>query len=201
VNRAIKTIDEADIVFLIIDAPESLTDQDKKIAALAHEKGRGIILVLNKWDLMPKTKNAFGAVEDRIRFLFPQMEYAPLAGISALDGSGVDKLLDIAVRMHGQLSRRVETSQLNRAVEKWLVENPPPVGRQTRFSIKYAVQSDINPVRFIFFVSRKQAVTESYVSYLKNKIRQTLGFSLVPVGIEIRSSDNVKTSKPRPAGD
>jgi len=190
VNRAIKTIDEADIIFLLIDAQEGLTDQDKKIAALAHEKGRGIILVLNKWDCMPQIKNTFRAAEDRVRFLFPKMEYSPVIGISALDGEGVDKLLDIAVRMYGQLNRRIETSELNRALEKWLEEYPPPVGKQTRFKIRYGVQISANPVRFAFFASRKQAVTEPYVAYLRNRIRQTLGFSLIPLEIEIRSSSD-----------
>jgi GTP-binding protein len=188
VNRAIKTIDEADIVFLIIDAQEGLTDQDKKIAALAHKKGRGIILVLNKWDAMPRIKNSFQAAQDRIRFLFAKMEYAPIAAISAKDGSGVDTLLDTAIRMYGQLNKSIETASLNQALERWLEEYPPPVGPQTRFKVKYAVQTSANPVRFVVFVSRKQAVSEAYVSYLRNKIRSTLGFSLIPVDIELRSS-------------
>jgi GTP-binding protein len=188
VNRAIKTIDEADIVFLIIDAQEGLTDQDKKIAALAHKKGRGIILALNKWDAMPRIKNSFRAAQDRVRFLFPKMEYAPIVALSAKDGSGVDTLLDTAIRMYGQLTRSIETASLNQALERWLEEYPPPVGPQTRFKIKYAVQTSANPVRFVLFVSRKQAVSEAYIAYLRNKIRSTLGFSLVPIEIELRSS-------------
>jgi GTP-binding protein len=194
VNRAIKTIDDADIVILIIDALEGLTDQDKKIAALAHDKGRGLILALNKWDTMPQIKNAFQAAEDRVRFLFPKMEYAPVLGISAKNGTGVDKLLDLTVRMYGQLNRRIETSELNKALENWLEEYPPPVGKQTRFKVKYAVQISANPVRFAFFVSRKHAVGEAYVSYLRNRIRATLGFSLIPLEIELRSSSGESRS-------
>jgi GTP-binding protein len=188
VNRAIKTIDEADLVFLIIDAQEGLTDQDKKIAALAHKKGRGIILALNKWDLMPRMKNTFEAVQDRIRFFFGQMEYAPIVAVSAETGEGVDVLLNTALRMYSQLSRRIETAALNQALEKWLEEYPPPSGRQARFKIKYAVQLSTNPVKFAFFVSRKQAVTEPYAAYLRNRIRRDLGFSLIPVEIELRAS-------------
>jgi GTP-binding protein len=188
VNRAIKTISEADIVFLMIDAEEGLSDQDKKIAALAHDKGRGIIMVLNKWDAMPPVKNTFEAVSDRIRFLFGKMEYAPIVPVSARDGTGVDKLLDTALKMYRQLTTRVETSVLNQALEKWLEEYPPPMGPQTRFKVKYAVQSSDNPVAFIFFVSRPRAVSETYISYLRNKIRRDLGFSLVPVLTEVRSS-------------
>jgi GTP-binding protein len=188
VNRAIKSIDEADIVFLIIDAAEGLTEQDKKIAALAHDKGRGIILVLNKWDTMPQIKNTFEASKDRIHFLFGQMEYAPIVALSAKEGTGVDTLLDTALRMYGQLNRQIETAALNQALERWLEESPPPIGPHTRFKVKYAVQNSANPVKFIFFVSRKQAVGASYVAFLRNKIRRDLGFSLIPVEVELRSS-------------
>jgi GTP-binding protein len=193
VNRAIKTINEADIVFLMIDAQEGLSEQDKKIAALAHDKGRGIILTLNKWDTMPGVKNTFEAVSDRIRFLFGQMEYAPIAAVSAKDGTGLDKLLSTAVKMHGQLETRVETGRLNAALERWLAEYPPPQGPRTRFKVKYAVQSSANPVNFIFFVSRPHAVSGAYLSYLRNKIRKDLGFSLIPVSVEIRPSQGEKS--------
>jgi GTP-binding protein len=188
VNRAIKSIDAADIVFLIIDAMEGLTDQDKKIAALAHDKGRGLILVLNKWDTMPAAKNTFEATRDRIHFLFGQMEYAPIIPISALDGSGIDNLLNTSLRMYDQLNRQIETSALNQALEKWLTEYPPPSGPRTRFKLRYAVQKKANPVKFIFFASRSAAVSESYIAYLRNRIRRDLGFQLIPVAIEIRPS-------------
>ena len=193
VNRAIKSIDDADIVFLVIDAQEGFSDQDKKIAALAHDKGRGLILVLNKWDTMPgakdgSVKNTFEAVRDRIHFLFGQMEYAPVVALSALDGSGIDNLLNTSLRMYTQLCRQIETSELNQALEKWLAENPPPSGPQTRFKIRYAVQTQANPVRFVFFASRPHAVGGAYTAYLRNRIRRDLGFSLVPLAIEIRAS-------------
>ncbi|MDR3122933.1 MAG: ribosome biogenesis GTPase Der [Treponema sp.] len=188
VNRAIKSMDDADIVFLVIDARESLSDQDKKIAALADRRGRGIVMVLNKWDLMPEVKNTFAAVRDRIRFLFGQMEYAPIMPVSALDGSGVDALLNTAIGMRSQLNRRTDTGRLNQALERWLAEYPPPVGPQTRFKLKYAVQVSDNPVKFVFFASRPRAVGGAYVSYLRNRIRRDLGYSLIPIGIEIRAS-------------
>ncbi|MDR1174512.1 MAG: ribosome biogenesis GTPase Der [Treponema sp.] len=211
VNRAIKSIDSADIVFLLIDALEGLSDQDKKIAALAHDKGRGIILVLNKWDTMPQIKNTFQAACDRIHFFFGQMEFAPIVALSAigalnrarqsegspLDGSGVDKLLDTAIKMYKQLNIHIETGELNRALGRWLEENPPPSGPQTRFKVKYAVQSSENPVKFIIFVSRPGAVGEAYVSYLRNRIRRDLGFSLIPLKIEIRSSAGDTAGKKR----
>ncbi|MDR2078527.1 MAG: ribosome biogenesis GTPase Der [Treponema sp.] len=188
VNRAIKAMDDADIVFLMIDAQDGLSDQDKKIAALADERGRGLVMVLNKWDTMPDVKNTFTAVQDRIRFLFGQMEYAPIMPISAQDGTGLDALLDITIRMYSQLNRHTDTGALNQALARWLLEFPPPMGAKTRFKLKYAVQVSDNPIRFIFFASRPKAVGESYIRYLSNKIRRDLGYSFIPLGIEIRGS-------------
>jgi GTP-binding protein len=190
-------MDDADIVFLLIDAREGFSDQDKKIAALADRRGRGVILVLNKWDTMPDVKNTFTAVKDRINFLFGQMEYAPVLPVSALDGSGVEALLNTAVRMYAQLNRRTDTGVLNQALERWLAESPPPAGPQTRFKLKYAVQISDNPVKFIFFASRPKAVSESYTGYLRNRIRRDLGYSLIPLGIEIRPS----SKRDLPRGD
>lgn len=188
VNRAIKTLDEADIVFLMIDAQEGLTDQDKKIAALAHQRGRGIIFVLNKWDQIPEVKNTFEATCDRIRYLFGQMEYAPIVKLSARDGTGVETLLDTAVRMYDQLNRRIDTGPLNQALDRWIFDYPPPIGPQTRFKVKYATQTGANPVTFVFFVSRPAAVSDAYVAYLRNRIRKDLGFSMIPVVVELRGS-------------
>jgi GTP-binding protein len=188
VNRAIKSIDDADIVFLLIDAVEGLSDQDKKIAALACDRGRGIILALNKWDTMPDIKNNFRAVCDQIHFFFGQLEFAPIVALSARDGDGVDKLLNTALRLYRQLNTRVETGKLNQALEQWLREYPPPSAPHTRFKVRYAVQKSANPVAFIFFVSRPQAVKEAYIAYLRNKIRADLGFSMAPVTVEIRGS-------------
>ena len=192
VNRAIKTINEVDIVVLMIDAEEGFSEQDKKIAALAHDKGRGIIITLNKWDTMPQDKKAFKTISDRINFLFGQMEYAPIIPISAKNGSGVDKLMGTIIKMYSQLNLRIGTSQLNQALEKWLLEYPPPSGPRTRFKIKYAVQKSANPARFILFASRSRVVSESYISYIRNKIRKELGFSLIPILIEIKNSSEKK---------
>ncbi|MDR0323616.1 MAG: ribosome biogenesis GTPase Der [Treponema sp.] len=209
VNRAIKTINESDIVVLMIDAEEGLTDQDKKIAALAHDKGRGIVMALNKWDVltaeddeksnslrapagnksaMPQEKKILKTITDRIHFQFGQMEYAPIIPISAKNGTGVDKLLNTIIKMHRQLNLRIGTARLNQALEKWLLESPPPSGPKTRFKIKYAVQKSANPVHIILFASRLRAVNETYISYLRNKIRKELGFSLIPILVEVKDS-------------
>ena len=109
VNRAIKTLEDAEIVFLMIDAQEGLAEQDKKIAALAHDRGRGVIFVLNKWDTQEQGRKAFKQAEDNIRIMFGKMQYAPVIAISALEGKGIKALLNEALAMDAQLNKKVET--------------------------------------------------------------------------------------------
>ncbi len=188
VNRAIRTIDECDLVVLMIDALEGLTDQDKKIAALATEKGRGVVFALNKWDTMPDIRNGFEAACDKLRYFFGQMAWAPIIALSAKEGTGVGKLLDTSTRIFDQLNTRIETGKLNRFLEKWLEAYPPPVGMKTKFKIRYMTQASVNPLKFVVFATKPDVVTESYRSYLKNKIRSDLGFGQVPLELEFHAS-------------
>jgi GTPase len=188
VTRSIKVVQDCDVVVLMIDAVEGLTDQDKKIAAFAVAEGRGVVFALNKWDLMPGLKNSFEAARDKLRYFFGQMAYAPVLPLSAKDGEGVDKLVTAVVTLYGQLNRRIETSKLNKAVEAWVEATPPPAGPRTRFKLRYAVQTSINPQRFVVFASRPEAVTEAYVAFLRNKIREDLGMDKIPVVLEIKAS-------------
>jgi len=187
VNRAIKTISESDIVYLLIDAEEGLTEQDKKIASLVIKKGSGIVLVLNKWDRVKKVTNQLQAVKDRVRFLFPVLEFAPLVATTALNGEGVNNLLDVSLKVWKQLNRRVDTARLNDAVSKWLAEYPIPV-RGKNIKLRYGTQVDTNPVKFIFFVNNKSGYPSRYSRYLENRIRKDLGFSNVPIHLEIRQN-------------
>jgi GTP-binding protein len=188
VTRSIAVVSRADVVILLIDAEEGLSEQDKKIAAFAVEAGRPVVLVLSKWDKMPNMKNAFEAARDRLRFFFGQMAYAPVIAISAKGGQGIDKLMSTVVSLYGKANKVIETSRLNQAVAAWVEESPPPAGPHTRFKLRYAVQASVNPQRFIFFVTRPEAVAESYRSFLKNKIRLELGLDGIPVQLELRAS-------------
>lgn len=188
VNRAIKAIEEADIVFHLIDAQDGLTEQDKKIAAVSSGRGRGVIFIFNKWDLMPEIKNNFNAACDRLRYFFPQMSFSPVLPLCAKNGEGSVKILDTAITLYKQLTRRMETSLFNSYLEKWQDESPPPSGPRTRFKIKYGLQIHENPVIFKLFVSRPQAWTESYESYIRNKIRKDAGYSMIPISLDIAPS-------------
>lgn len=199
VNRAIHTVDDCDVVVLMIDASEGLTDQDKKIAAFATDKGRGLVFALNKWDAMPELKNSFEAARDKLRYFFGQMAWAPVLPLSAKEGSGLDKLMNTVVSLHAQLNKRVETSRLNKAIEGWIEATPPPVGPRTKFKLRYAVQTGVNPQAFAVFVTRPEAVAESYRSFLRNKIREELGLDKIPIQLELKESHARRSRAPRPA--
>jgi hypothetical protein len=116
------------------------------------------------------------------------MAYAPVLPLSAKDGEGVDKLVTTIVTLFGQLNRRIETAKLNKAVEAWVEATPPPVSPRARFKLRYAVQTSINPQKFAIFASRPEAVTEAYVAFLRNKIREDLGMDKIPLTLEIKAS-------------
>jgi GTP-binding protein len=186
VNRAIAAIEDADVVLLLIDAVEGLAEQDKKIADQIVKKGRGVILVLNKWDLMPTGRKALKAASDRVRFQFPVLEFAPVIMVSAREGWNVEDLLKKAAVVSSRLERRIETGVLNRALADWMEENPLPQGRGRRYRIRFMTQVRVKPVRFVLFVNRKEGFPSSYLGYIKNRVRG-LGFQEVPVDIELRT--------------
>ncbi len=188
VNRAIKTLKHADIVIHMIDAQEGLAEQDKKIVAHASAEGLGVIFVLNKWDTMAQDAKTLKKSVRDMRVMFGQMEYAPVLSLSALKGTGISDLLSAAVRLYGQLSRKVETSALNLALADWVTASPPPQGRANKFKIRYMVQTQANPVKFMVFASRPESVTGSYLAYIRNQIRKDLGFAEIPVVVEVKGS-------------
>lgn len=188
VNRAIKTLDECDIMVLMIDARDGLNEQDKKICALAHDRGRGIIFALNKWDTQEKGRAPIRKAIENTRIMFGQMEYAPIVTMSALEGKGIKDLLNTALELYAQLRKTIDTSALNMALKDWLAQYPPPATRAIHFKIRYMTQTSANPVSFLIFATKPEAVPQSYVSYLKNKIRSDLGFDKIPVQIKFKAS-------------
>jgi GTP-binding protein len=193
VNRSIKSIEEADIVILLIDAIEGISDQDKKIAALAARRGRGIILVLNKWDKLvegvakDREEPLWREVRDRTRFLFPTLGFAPLLRISAFTGWGIVQLLETVLAVSRQLNRKVATPRLNQLLRAWISEYALPV-RGRNVKIRYATQTGVNPVTFLFFVNHIKGYPKRYNQYLSGRIRRDLGFDKIPLFVEVRES-------------
>lgn len=188
VNRAIKTLDDCDVVFLMIDAQEGLAEQDKKICALAYERGRPIIFVLNKWDTQEKGRTAARKAEENIRIMFGQMNWAPIVETSALNGDGMKNLMDTALELYSQVTRKVETAALNAALKDWLFKYPPPASKTMHFKIRYMTQTSVNPVSFVIFATRPGTVPLTYITFLKNRIREDLGFDKIPVQLELKAS-------------
>lgn len=189
VNRAIKTLDECDVVFIMIDAKEGLSEQDKKITSLAFERGRGVIFVLNKWDLLEDQSNkAIRDTQNWIQTMFGHMNWAPIVPLSAKNRDGIKNLMNTALELFEQLNRKVDTASLNLALKDWLFKYPPPATKAIHFKIRYITQTSINPVNFLIFATRPDNVPGSYVSYLKNRIREDLGFDNIPVQIEMKAS-------------
>jgi len=187
VSRAIGTIEESDVIFLMIDAEEGISDQDKKIAGLIVKKGKGVILVLSKWDkIKASLKSEKNAVE-KIRFHFPVLDFAPVVTISAIKNKGTGKLLKTAYEVWSQLNTRVETSHLNRLLAVWVQDfTPPGVSPRKNYKIRYITQFKSNPVIFILFINRIKAFPESYIRYITNMIRNDIGFKNVPITLELR---------------
>ncbi len=188
VTRAIKTIEDADVVLLVIDGVEGLSDQDKKIASQIVKKGKGVIIVLNKWDLLQKVPNMINAVEDRVRFLFPILDFAPIVPISALENLGIEELLKEVYKVWRQLNTRVSTSSLNKALKDWVEDSPPPFVSGVRYKIRYMTQISANPTKFLLFVNKSKKFPAFYISYIKNKIRKSFGISLIPVDLSIKET-------------
>ncbi|MCL2791721.1 MAG: ribosome biogenesis GTPase Der [Spirochaetaceae bacterium] len=190
VTRAIKAIDDCDIVFMLIDAEEGLSDQDKKIAGHVVKKGKGIIIVLNKWDRVKHIPNAMTAMEDRIKFFFPILDFAPIVTTSALTDTKFDSLLKIAIKVNKQLETRVSTPNINKALKEWTNDYPPPsLSGKIRFKIKYMTQTGIKPSQFLIFVNRRKSFPESYIKYIKNKIRRKFGLGFIPLEINIKETE------------
>ena len=194
VNRAIESIGRADLVFLTIDATEGLVDQDKKIAGQAVKEGRGVVIVLSKWDLLKNTQRLLEEVSEKVRFQFPVLGFAPIVPVSALTGFGVRSLLDTALEVWNQLHRRVGTGRLNQALEAWSAHYRLPV-RGKNYKIRFMTQISANPVEFVVFVNRLSGFPVSYTQYLENCIRRDLGVPLVPVGIRVPAEQETRAMK------
>ena len=176
VVRAIAAIERCDVALMTIDATEGVTEQDKKIAGLAHEAGKGIIVVVNKWDLVAKETNTMRDMEKDIRREFAFMPYAPVLFTSALKGQRLNNVLEYAKSVAELRAMRVSTGQLNSLVQDAVMMNNPPTDKGKRLKIYYATQVGVKPPLFSFQVNDRELMHFSYARYLENKIREAYGF-------------------------
>ncbi len=183
VMRAIKSLSRADAALVLIDADEGVTEQDERIAGLVHEEGRGLILVLNKWDLVEDRENAYKRLSAQVRERLKFADYAPILTISTKTKQRLTRVFGEIDRVMEETTRRVPTGELNRVFERLLAAHEPPLFRGKRVKYYYITQVGVRPPTFIAFVNYPGGVHFSYLRYIENNLRDAFGFQGTPVRI------------------
>lgn len=186
VMRSLRAVDRADVVLMVISAPEGVTEQDKKIAGYAHESGKGCIIVVNKWDLIEKDDKTSLRFTEDIRDELGFLQYAPVLYTSALTKQRVHRVVDLAKYVAEQQAMRVQTSVLNQLVMDAVSINPPPSHKGKQLKIYFMTQADIKPPKFLVFVNDPELMHFSYLRFLENKLRESFGFEGTPLKLVVR---------------
>ncbi|MBP5607703.1 MAG: ribosome biogenesis GTPase Der [Lachnospiraceae bacterium] len=184
--RTVSAVERADVAVLVIDATEGVTEQDAKIAGIAHERGKGMIIAVNKWDLLEKDNKTVNDFTKDIRDTLAFMPYAELIFISAKSGQRLPKLYDMIDAVTENHAMRIQTGVLNEIVSEAAALQQPPSDKGKRLKIYYTTQASVKPPTFVIFVNDKELMHFSYVRYLENKIREAFGFSGTPLRFIIR---------------
>ncbi len=174
--RAVTAVERADVTLLVIDATEGVTEQDAKIAGIAHDRGKGIVIVVNKWDAVEKDDKTMQKHTERIRQILSFMPYAEIMFISAKTGQRTGKIFDMIRMVMENNSMRISTGVLNEIVTEAVAMQQPPSDKGKRLKIYYSTQVSVKPPTFVIFVNEKQLMHFSYVRYLENRIRDAFGF-------------------------
>ncbi|GAB6136935.1 ribosome biogenesis GTPase Der [Halanaerobaculum tunisiense] len=187
VIRSLRAVDRSDVVLVILDAQEGITNQDKRIAGYAHEEGKAVVLVVNKWDLVEKDNNTMDHYIEEIRYQVQFLNYAPITFVSALTGQRVLELLDLVDYVVEKNSKRVKRNVLTEVVnDAQETVQPPSDNRGRRLKIYSVKQIGIKPPKFTLFVNDPELLNFSYERYLKNQIRKAFGFEGTPIWINPR---------------
>ena len=196
--RSLKAIGRADVAVLVIDAVEGLTAQDAHVAGYIVEEGKGLVIAVNKWDLVAeKTDRTFDQYVEWIHNEVPFLDFAPLVSISAETGQRVGRVLEMAVDIWGERRKRVATGELNRIIRAATERQIPPVVKGRRPKIFYATQAGVAPPTFVFFANDAAAIHFSYRRYLENRLREEFGFNGTPIRLVFRDRESVKLPRRR----
>ena len=174
--RTVTAVERADVVVLVIDAVEGVTEQDAKIAGIAHDRGKGVIIAVNKWDAIEKNDKTIYEYTSRIRGILSYMPYAEMIFLSALTGQRLSKLFDLIDMVIQNQNLRIATGVLNEIVTEAVALQQPPSDKGKRLKIFYVTQVAVKPPTFVIFVNDKELMHFSYIRYLENKIREAFGF-------------------------
>ena len=186
VVRTVSAIERSDLVVLMIDAVEGVTEQEAKIAGIAHESGKGVIVAVNKWDAVEKDDKTIYKYEKKIRDTLSFMPYAEIIFISALSGQRVNKLYDLIDAVIENHALRIQTGVLNEIMSEAVAMQQPPSDKGRRLKLFYMTQVSVKPPTFVIFVNDKELMHFSYTRYLENKIREAFGFRGTPLKFIIR---------------
>ena len=186
IMRTLLAIERADVCLMMIDALEGVTDQDAKIAGEAHEAGKGVIIVVNKWDAFEKETGTLEKYKKEIYDQLKYLSYAPIIFVSAKTGQRVNKLFDLINHVAEQNSMRISTSVLNQVINEAIAIVQPPTDKGKRLKIFYGTQASTKPPTFVIFVNNKELFHFSYERYLVNQIRKEFGLEGTPVRIIVR---------------
>jgi len=186
VLRATLAIERSDVCLILIDGTEGVTEQDTKVAGLAHEAGKACIIVVNKWDAVEKDDKTMQRMTEDIRRDLSYMDYAPILFLSALTGSRVDKLFDAIDAVMEQASMRITTGMLNDVLADATARVQPPTDKGKRLKVYYMTQVGVKPPHFVVFCNRADIFHFSYQRYLENQIRATFGLQGTPIKMTIR---------------
>lgn len=192
VLRAFTAVERADVCLLVIDADKGVTEQDIRIAGYSHENNKGMIIVVNKWDLIEKDNSTFKEFQEDVRKALAYATYAPILTVSALTGQRVNKVLDAVDEVYNFRNLRVSTGVLNDILTEAVLMNQPRTVKGKRLKIYYATQVAVNPPKFLVFVNDSTIVHFSYERYLENKIRESFEYKGTPIVIEFRSKNEKK---------
>lgn len=184
--RAVSAVERADIVVLVIDAVEGVSEQDAKIAGIAHERGKAVIIAVNKWDAVEKNDKTIYEVTDRVRSVLSYMPYAEIIFISAVTGQRLPKLFDLIDMVSENHSLRIATGVLNEIMSEAVALQQPPSDKGKRLRLYYITQVAVKPPTFVIFVNDKELMHFSYTRYIENQIRETFGFRGTPLRFIIR---------------
>ena len=199
--RALKAIARADVAVLVIDAVEGLTAQDAHVAGYVVDEGKGLVIAVNKWDLVEdKTDRTFAQYTEWIRSDVPFLEFAPIVSISAKTGQRVGKVLELAIDIWGERRKRISTGELNRVIRAAVERQTPPVVKGRRPKVFYGTQAAVAPPTFVFFANDAALIHFSYRRYLENRLREEFGFDGTPIKLVFRDRESVKLPRRRSAG-
>ena len=186
VLRAKAAVERADVCLLMIDAADGVTEQDERIAGIAHEAGKACIIVVNKWDSVEKDNATTGKYNNDVRTALAYMTYAPIVYVSALTGQRVEKLYPLIKKVYEEASRRVPTGMLNDVLNDAMTRVQPPSDKGKRLKIYYMTQSSTNPPTFVIFCNSAALFHFSYQRYIENCIREAFGFEGTPIRLILR---------------